>query len=541
MRPLRDKTPRAALALVLGLWLSAAPPLTAQERRIPTATAFAVHPDGYLLTAAHVVRGAQKVGVAIAGSRHDATVIGVDEKRDLALLQVKARGLPVLPLGDSDAVQVGEEVRAFGFPLASALGDTVKVTRGTISGTHTKDAHEVFQIDAAVNPGNSGGPLVNEKGEVIGIVNAKLAGPVISNVGFAVPINYAKPLLRRELVDFETGGAKAKLDGPALVKRVSPAVALAVALTLVAPKPQPAAPVSVLPAVPSFVRVLQGHRGPVSSVAFSPDGQTVASGGSSDRTVILWGTQAGASLRSLTGHRRPVRSVAFAPDGRTVASGGEDNTVIIWDTQAGAPVRVLRGHAHFVNSVAFAPDGRTVASGSVDTTVRLWDVQTGTVQATLAGHGGTVWSVAFAPDGRTVASGSVDTTVRLWDVQTGTVQATLAGHGGTVWSVAFAPDGRTVASGGNDRTIRLWDVQTGSVQRTLQHDSGVSSVVFSPDGRLVVGNANKTVRLWDVQGGWLVRTLEHSGGVSSVAFSPDGHTVASGSGDKTVHLWRLSP
>jgi len=194
--------------LVVGFGVALAATVMAQETR-STATAFVVHPDGYLLTAAHVVKDASKVDVAIGGQRYEATVLGVDEKPDLALLHIKAKGLPALPLGNSNAVERVEEVRAFGFLLSSVLGDSVKVTRGTVSGIETKVAQKVFQIDAAVNPGNSGGPLVNEKGEVISIINAKLAGVAVSNVGFTVPINYAKPLLRDEGVEFVTEGAKA--------------------------------------------------------------------------------------------------------------------------------------------------------------------------------------------------------------------------------------------------------------------------------------------------------------------------------------------
>jgi len=227
--------------LFSGLTLS----LGAQDGK-STGTAFVVNAEGYLLTCAHCVKDAGKVEVALGGQSYEAAVLGTDEPHDLAVLQISAKGLSALPLGNSNAVEVGEEVRAFGFPLASVLGANVKVTRGTVSGIETKEAQKSFQIDAPVNPGNSGGPLVNEKGEVIGVVNAKLAGEVVSNVGFAVPINYAKPLLRDEGVEFATEGATGKLDGPALVKYVSPAVALVTAI----PKGGPPAPSTPSPPTP---------------------------------------------------------------------------------------------------------------------------------------------------------------------------------------------------------------------------------------------------------------------------------------------------
>ena len=197
-----------------------------QESNKSTGTGFIVDPNGYLLTCHHVVEDSGKVEVAIGGKTYEATVLASDEKRDLALLEVKAKGLTPLPLANSNQVEVGQEVRAFGFPISSLLGANVKVTRGTVSGIETKEAQKVFQIDAPVNPGNSGGPLVNEQGEVVAVVNAKLAGSVVSNVGFAVPINYAKTTLHDNGVEFATAGSKEKLDGPALVKRVSPSVVL---------------------------------------------------------------------------------------------------------------------------------------------------------------------------------------------------------------------------------------------------------------------------------------------------------------------------
>jgi len=164
--------------------------------------------------------------VTIGGEAYYALVLGQDEQHDLALLQIDAKDLPTMPLANSDAVEVGQEVRAFGFPLAGVLGEDIKVTRGTIAGVSMREAQKVFQIDAAINPGNSGGPLVNDKGEVVGVINAKFVDVRVSNVAFAVPINYAQQLLRRKGAGLRQEGGKEKLDGPALVKRVSPSVAL---------------------------------------------------------------------------------------------------------------------------------------------------------------------------------------------------------------------------------------------------------------------------------------------------------------------------
>jgi serine protease Do len=196
------------------------------EIREGTGTGFVVHSDGYLLTCAHVVEDATEIKVRLGERTHTGRLVVRDEEHDLALIRVSPGDLPALPLGESEAVQLAQEVRAVGFPLSDVLGESVKITRGTVAGIVEHEGVKLFQIDASINPGNSGGPLVNEQGEVVGIASAKLSGWEISNVGFAVPANDAKRLLESAGVAFRTGGASDRLEGPELARRVIPSVAL---------------------------------------------------------------------------------------------------------------------------------------------------------------------------------------------------------------------------------------------------------------------------------------------------------------------------
>jgi len=282
-------------------------------------------------------------------------------------------------------------------------------------------------------------------------------------------------------------------------------------------------------------------------VAFSPDGKRIASASSDGLhgTVKVWDSATGQETLTLKGHRGRVFSVSFSPDGKRIVSGGggqpeQPGQIKVWDASSGQETLTLKGHTSPVTSVSFSPDGQRIASASLDTMVKVWDAATGQEMLSLKGHSGEVKSVSFSPDGQRIASASSDTTVKVWDAATGQKMFTLKGHSGEVTSVSFSPDGQRITSGSDDNTVKVWEAATGRETLTLKgHRGRVSSVSFSPDGkRIASGSSDHTVKLWDATTDQETLTVKgHRGSVHSVSFSPDGQRIASASDDTTVKVW----
>lgn len=254
----------------------------------------------------------------------------------------------------------------------------------------------------------------------------------------------------------------------------------------------------------NLIHDLSGHEDVVRMVAFSPDGKTVASG-SNDHTIRVYDVETGKLLydKEFSGD---VLSLAFSPDGQSLAVATVG--IYLLNAKDGEKKYWIATDNFYVVSVAFSPDGKTLV-GCFRAETKLWDAENGNLKQTFAQSSGAARPLIFSQDGKTLVGGSLNGKIFIWDVADGKLKNTLSANKNNV-PVAIFPNGKILVSGGDEDSketknyegeIEFWDIENGNlVRKFAKQRSPVNSLAISPDGKtLAAGNYNGTIGLWKVE------------------------------------------
>ncbi len=294
------------------------------------------------------------------------------------------------------------------------------------------------------------------------------------------------------------------------------------------------------PADGTLVRTFDEGLGFISSLAFSPDGQSLAVGCEEPFTAFILNVADGSRRHTLKGHTTSVRTVAFNPDGSRLATGGYEPKLRIWNTATGEEIgKNAAPLTSGISEIAFGADCKMMALGLGDGTVVLQNAETGAHEQTLRLQDSGIWSLAFSHRGRRLVSAGPGQEVKICD---GTTGKDLLNVEPRIHCVAASPDGRWLALAQHDGAVVLWDVAAGKAHDVLRgHERPVAVLAFSPDARLLAsggGNGDGKIRTWDVASRSKLAVIEaHTAMLSGLAFSPDAQTLISASHDGLVKFW----
>jgi WD40 repeat protein len=279
----------------------------------------------------------------------------------------------------------------------------------------------------------------------------------------------------------------------------------------------------------------------INDIAFSPDGQQVATVGATGLDEI-WNAKTGSSIEEMKDAKSGANAVAFSPDSKLLATGGQDSGVRIWTVATRARTYFFSGHTNPVTLVAWSPDGRNVASGSPDRTIRLWRVRgpaAPSLAATLAGQNGKITALAFSADGTRLVSGAEDSTVRVWNALPDEMLAPLGRAPGEALQVRWVTG--SIVGMWSSGVVKVYDPVSRRVTQVLRSRTGqgFTSLGVSSDASVIAaGGARGATDVWDGKTGERLTARSGAAAVRAVAVSPDGRTVASADRRGVLRVWR---
>ena len=276
------------------------------------------------------------------------------------------------------------------------------------------------------------------------------------------------------------------------------------------------------------------------SLDLDPTGDILTTGDVNSETIVR-DTFSEQRIHELVGDNMPVNYVAFSSDGNRLASGCKDGSIHIWDPKTGKRIRVLKGEMTAVNKIAFSADDSIIAGGCDDGTIHLWFVDTGEFFKVLTGHAKKITALAFSPDLRTIASGSLDGNLHIWDITSGKTRHTYHEHLGNFRMFDITTNGKTILAYSKGGVVSIWDTETGKTRKVHcdKELKGLLDCVIHPNGHtFAIRTTNNTVSIWDTETGEKVNVYEgHTTPVNRIVYSSDGKFIVSASRDGKIHIW----
>lgn len=256
----------------------------------------------------------------------------------------------------------------------------------------------------------------------------------------------------------------------------------------------------------------------------------------------LWNLIAPQVFWELPAQKEPITAIAFSRDGQLLATASSYKTVKLWHIPSQTEIVTLQETKSTPNAIAFSPENKIIAIASSDKTIKLWQIETQQIISTFNGHKLAINSLAFSPDGQTLASASSDKTIKLWNLATQTEITALTGHKSAINALAFSPDGETLASGSSDKTIKFWNVT--SQEETNKIDgigTGIQHLTYNSDGTiLTILDNDRVIRLHSLADKTEILTISSpSWQKMPIAISPLGVMVAGTDRETVVKLWHF--